>query len=242
MPATLGIMRGGVARWKRGVGGTGIASAVAYAFGGACDAATSQTAAESATTIKAAKYAGATVERHTVTDSGITIDALDPDRLKTWFAGNDPLTGERRGRELVSPATDLVFDATINAPKSYSLAAVLDPDLADAYEALQDRLRDRTIMMWQRELNARRGKGGLQREELAQIEVVELRHERSRALDAHKHRHLWLNAKVLGRDGQWSSLDSRVMLRLQTVINAEGDLAARTDPQWLAALDNRHKR
>ncbi|MFM9785932.1 hypothetical protein ACKI13_48535, partial [Streptomyces scabiei] len=34
--------------------------------------------------------------------------------------------------------------------------------------------------------------------DLAQIEVVELRHGRSRALDAHKHRHLWLNAKVLG--------------------------------------------
>src|SRR5690606_14282258 len=57
-----------------------------------------------------------------------------------------------------------------------------------------------------------------------------------RALDAHKHRHLWLNAKVLGRDGKWSSIDSRVMLRFQNVVNAEGDLAARTDPEWLAAL------
>jgi len=236
MPATLGIMRGGVARWKRGVGGTGVASAVAYAFDGACDSTHSHTAEETAATINAARYAGMVVERHTVTDSGIAVDALGPDALRVWFAGSDPETGERRGRDLTSPATDLVFDATINAPKSYSLAAVLDPELEAAYEALQDRLRDRTIRMWQRELNARRGAGGLQREDLAQIEVVELRHERSRALDAHKHRHLWLNAKVLGRDGRWSSLDSRVMLRLQNVVNAEGDLAARTDPEWLAAL------
>ena len=186
--------------------------------------------------MRAARYAGTVVERHTVTDEGIAVDALDVDALRSWFSGDDPTTGERRGRELTSPATDLVFDATVNAPKSFSLAAVLDDDLAAAYDALQDRLRDRTITMWKDELNARRGRGGIEREELAQVEVVELRHERSRALDAHKHRHLWLNAKVLGRDGKWSSVDSRVMLRLQNVINAEGDLAARTDPEWLAAL------
>jgi hypothetical protein len=227
-------MRGGVARWKRGVGGSGITSAAAYAFGGACDSSHDLDPTEG--TIAAARYAGATVERFTVTDDGIAVDQLDVDQLQTWFSGADPETGERRGRDLTSPATDLVLDATINAPKSFSLAAVLDPEIAEAYEALQNRLRDRIITMWQQELNARRGQAGRVREELARIEVVELRHERSRALDAHKHRHLWLNAKVLGRDGRWSSLDSRVMLRFQNVVNAEGDLAARTDPEWLALL------
>lgn len=230
------LMRGGVARWKRGVGGSGIASAAAYAFGGACDSSHDHDVDKTDGTIAAARYAGATVERFVVTDEGIAVDALDVDRLQVWFSGADPETGERRGRDLSSPATDQVLDATINAPKSFSLAAVLDPELASAYEALQDRLRDRIITMWQEELNARRGQAGRDREDLAQIEVVELRHERSRALDAHKHRHLWLNAKVLGRDGKWSSIDSRVMLRFQNVVNAEGDLAARTDPEWLAAL------
>lgn len=229
-------MRGGVARWKRGVGGSGITSAAAYAFGGACDASHDHDLDKTEGTIAAARYAGATVERFVVTDEGIAVDALDVDRLQVWFSGADPETGERRGRDLSSPATDQVLDATINAPKSFSLAAVLDPELATAYEALQDRLRDRIITMWQEELNARRGQAGRDREDLAQIEVVELRHERSRALDAHKHRHLWLNAKVLGRDDKWSSIDSRVMLRFQNVVNAEGDLAARTDPEWLAAL------
>jgi len=68
------------------------------------------------------------------------------------------------------------------------------------------------------------------------VEVVELRHERSRALDPHKHRHLWLNVKVQGVDGKWSRIDSRVAMRFQNVVNAEGDLAARTDPRWLAVL------
>lgn len=91
------------------------------------------------------------------------------------------------------------------------------------------------MLTWQTELNARRGHGGLIREELTRIEVVELQHRRSRALDPHIHRHLWLNTKVLGADGKWSNLDSRVAM-LHTVVNAEGELAARTDPAWIAAL------
>ncbi|MFU8947700.1 relaxase domain-containing protein [Mycetocola zhadangensis] len=174
--------------------------------------------------------------RYTATDSGITTDALTRDKLRAWIEGIDPDTGIQRGRVIPTPDADLLLDATINAPKSYSVVALIDDELAGEYEALQDRLRDRIVSTWQRELNARRGAGGAHREELARIEVVELRHERSRSLDPHKHRHLWLNMKVQGRDGKWSNLDSRVALRFQTVVNAEGDLAARTDPQWMAAL------
>src|SRR4029079_2334504 len=74
------------------------------------------------------------------------------------------------------------------------------------------------------------------REEITRIEVVELQHRRSRALDPHIHRHLWLNIKVLGADGKWSNLESRVAMKLHTVVNAEGELAARTDPAWISAL------
>nr|WP_287269354.1 AAA family ATPase [Microbacterium sp.] len=112
----------------------------------------------------------------------------------------------------------------------------MHPELATEFEALQDRLRDRILLTWQSELNARRGHNGVFREDVMRIEVVELRHRRSRALDPHIHRHLWLNIKVLGADGKWSNLDSRVAMKLHTVINAEGELAARTDPAWSAAL------
>ncbi|MDN4597629.1 AAA family ATPase [Leifsonia virtsii] len=174
--------------------------------------------------------------RYIVGNGAIRDDLLTRDHLKNWVDGLDPLTGERRGRDLESPVADLILDATINAPKSFSIAAMLDPDLAAAYEDLQDRLRDRIVKLWQSELNARRGKGGAIRENLARIEVVELRHERSRSLDPHKHRHLWLNVKVQGVDGKWSNIDTRVALRFQNVINAEGDLASRTDPAWIRAL------
>lgn len=186
--------------------------------------------------IAAAGYADAVMTRYIVENGAIRDDLLTRDQLKDWVDGLDPLTGERRGRDLESPVADLILDATINAPKSFSIAAMLDPDLAAAYEDLQDRLRDRIIKLWQAELNARRGKGGTIREDLACIEVVELRHERSRSLDPHKHRHLWLNVKVQGQDGRWSNIDTRVALRFQNVINAEGDLASRTDPIWIHAL------
>ncbi|WP_235491960.1 AAA family ATPase [Leifsonia sp. Root112D2] len=186
--------------------------------------------------LAAADYADAVMTRYIVEDGAIRDDLLTRNQLRDWVDGIDPLTGQRRGRDLESPVADLVLDATINAPKSFSIAAMLDGELNAAYEDLQDRLRDRIIKMWQTELNARRGKAGCIRENLTRVEVVELKHERSRSLDPHMHRHLWLNVKVQGTDGKWSNVDTRVALRFQNVVNAEGDLACRTDPVWVAAL------
>jgi ATP-dependent exoDNAse (exonuclease V), alpha subunit - helicase superfamily I member len=207
---------------------------VQYAFGGVCDATLTAKTADGV--LAAAGYADAVMTRYIVENGAIRDDLLTRTQLKDWVDGVDPLTGERRGTSLDSPAADLILDATINAPKSYSIAAMLDTELAAAYEDLQDRLRDRIIKLWQSELNARRGHGGATRENLARVEVVELKHERSRSLDPHKHRHLWLNVKVQGVDGKWSNVDTRVALRFQNVINAEGDLASRTDPTWIHAL------
>ncbi|MBO1741652.1 AAA family ATPase [Leifsonia sp. TF02-11] len=205
-----------------------------YAFGGVCDATLTAKTADGV--LAAAGYADAVMTRYIVENGAIREDLLTRSQLKDWVDGVDPLSGERRGRDLESPVADLILDATINAPKSFSIAAMLDADLAAAYEDLQDRLRDRIVKLWQSELNARRGKQGAIREDLARIEVVELRHERSRSLDPHKHRHLWLNVKVQGVNGKWSNVDTRVALRFQNVVNAEGDLASRTDPVWIAAL------
>jgi hypothetical protein len=211
-----------------------VRQAIAYAFGGVCDS--HLTAKTAQGVLAAADYAGAVMTRYIVQNGSIRDDLLTRKQLRTWVDGGDPLTGEHRGFEMSSPNADLVLDATINAPKSFSIAAMLDPELNAAYEDLQDRLRDRIIHLWQEELNARRGKGGCIREDLARVEVVELKHERSRSLDPHKHRHLWLNVKVQGIDGKWSNVDTRVALRFQNVINAEGDLAARTDLAWITAL------
>ncbi|GAA1969013.1 hypothetical protein GCM10009776_35130 [Microbacterium deminutum] len=208
---------------------------MAYAFKGTCDShLRSVTGVEALAGYSNVDATRAT--RFTVEDGAITVDGLRPEELRRWVDGHDPLTDAHRGRELTSPTADLILDGTINAPKSYSIATLINSDLAFEFEALQDRLRDRIITLWQEELNARRGAGGRVREALGRIEVVELRHRRSRALDPHIHRHLWLNVKVQGEDGKWSNVDSRVAMKMHTLINAEGELAARTDPTWMAAL------
>ncbi|MGZ0712580.1 AAA family ATPase (plasmid) [Coraliomargarita sp. W4R53] len=228
-------MRGGLERWKRGVESQGVRQAMAYAFKGSCDShLRSVSGVEALASYSQADEA--TVTRFTVEGGMTNTDELDPVALRRWVDGHDPLTDEQRGRDLTSPHADLILDGTINAPKSYSIAALIHPELAREFESLQDRLRDRIMLTWQSELNARRGAGGRIREALSKIEVVELQHRRSRALDPHTHRHLWLNVKVLGEDGKWSNVDSRVAMKMHTLINAEGELAARTDPQWINAL------
>lgn len=226
-------MRGGLRRWKRGTQSRGIRNAVGYAVDGACDAHVARPAGVDA----AVAYGrGTRVERFTVIGGFVARDRLGARALRRWISGEEPATAEPRGRVMHSPSADLLLDGTINFSKSYSLAALVDPEIAVAFEQLQDRLRDRIIMLWRRELNARRGAGGRVRERIERLEVVELRHRRSRSLDPHIHRHLWLSMKVQGEDGKWSNLDSRVAMKLHTVVNAEGELAARTDPEWVAAL------
>lgn len=228
-------MRGGLRSWKRGVAARGVRNALAYAFDGTCDAHHNVGAGIGA----AATYGeadGRTIKRFTVVSEGIARDELDTAQLRLWIEGKDPRSGAERGRAHSLENADLLLDGTLNFPKSYSIASLLVPELATEFEQLQDRMRNRTIALWQRELNARRGRGGRIRESIARLEVVELAHRRSRALDPHIHRHLWLNMKVQGVDGKWSSLDSRVAMKLHTVVNAEGELTARTDPTWLDAL------
>lgn len=228
-------MRGGLERWKRGVDSRGVRHAIAYALEGTCDAHLQHSTGSDALAIYS-ESADSTVTRYVVQDGAVRSDGLSAGGLRVWLTGHDPATGEERGTSLLRPDADLLLDGTLNHPKSYSIAALLHPELAIAFEALQDRLRDRILILWQRELNARRGHGGLVRESIARLEVVELQHRRSRALDPHAHRHLWLNVKVQGEDGKWTNVDSRVAMRFHTVVNAEGELAARTDPDWIAAL------
>lgn len=207
---------------------------MSYAFDGACDSHHRMPGVDGLEAYSGVD--GSTVTLFVRDAKGQAQRELNATELRAWVDGCDPESGERRGRHLPSPEADLLLDGTVNAPKSFSIAAMLAEELAAEFESLQDRLRDRILNVWLQELNARRGAGGRIRENLARIEVVELRHRRSRALDPHIHRHLWLNVRVRGIDGAWSNVDSRVAMRVHNVVNAEGDLAARTDPGWRTAL------
>jgi len=135
-------MRGGLERWKRGADSGGIKQAVRYAFEGTCD---SHFRTSSGVAALESYANAATVSRFIVTDDGIERDALNAEQLRTWVEGRDPLTGEERGRLILTPNADLVLDGTVNAPKTFSIASLIHPEIAAEFERLQDRLRDRIV-------------------------------------------------------------------------------------------------
>jgi exodeoxyribonuclease V alpha subunit len=199
-------MRGCLERWERGVESRGVRQAIGYALEGTCDAHLQHsTGADALAAYSAAS--DSSVSRFIAENVVVTSDELTAGGLRVWLTGHDPVTGEERGHQRLSPDADLLLDGTLNHQKSYSTATLLHPQLAAEFEALQDRLRDRILLIWQTAFNARRGHGGLSREAIARIEVVELQHRRSRALDPHIHRHPMAQHQGARRGRKWSNLD-----------------------------------
>ncbi|MBA2560544.1 MAG: relaxase domain-containing protein, partial [Propionibacteriales bacterium] len=70
---------------------------------------------------------------------------LDGDGYEQWGAGHDPKTGEARGRLRRDGSAVRFVEITVNGPKTWSLAAALDPEVAAAYDAAQDRAAEQII-------------------------------------------------------------------------------------------------
>src|ERR671917_1283543 len=58
---------------------------------------------------------------------------------ETWVAGRDPDTGDPRGRLRTDERAVRFVEVVVNGPKSWSLAAAMHDDVAEAYDAAQDR-------------------------------------------------------------------------------------------------------
>src|SRR3954454_6317142 len=65
--------------------------------------------------------------------------ALAGDGYEAWVAGREPDTGEPRGRLRSDERAVRFVEVVVNGPKSWSLAAAVHPDIAEAYDAAQDR-------------------------------------------------------------------------------------------------------
>lgn len=121
----------------------GVRQAIGYALEGTCDAHLQHSPAFTRSKC---------IERHPIRplhDSSWrtgSSDKLTAGPLRVWLTGHDLVTGEERGRQQLSPDADLPLDGTLNHPKSFSIAALLHPDLTAEFKALQDRLRDRILL------------------------------------------------------------------------------------------------
>jgi exodeoxyribonuclease V alpha subunit len=177
-------------------------------------------------------------ERWTATRDGITwfVDRLDGQSYERWVAGVDPVTGLPKGRLRNDERANRFQDITINGPKSWSLVAALVPEVAAAYDAVQERAATQVVAWLSGHLTYRVGRRGEQvQAPVDQIEAVMVRHHTSRAGDPHRHIHLQINARVWG-NAAWRGLHTVGFRDSLAAMNGIGHAAMMTDPQFRAVL------
>jgi exodeoxyribonuclease V alpha subunit len=161
---------------------------------------------------------------------------MNGDTYQAWVAGMVVETGQPKGR-LRKDADALRFvEVTINGPKTWSLAAALNPDVSAALDATQERAAKQIIKYLAEHATTRVGPRGRQVQvPVEQIEAAVIRHYTSRAGDPHRHLHLQINARVFAK-GAWRGLHSVGVRDMIEAINGIGHAAIATDPEFRAAL------
>jgi conjugative relaxase-like TrwC/TraI family protein len=133
---------------------------------------------------------------------------LDGDGYERWVAGYDVATGCAKGRLRDDEHALRFVEVVVNGPKTWSLAAALHPDIAEAYDAAQSRAASEIIGWVAEHATTRVGPRGRQAQvPVEKIEAAVIRHYTSRAGDPHRHLHLQINARVFAA-GAWRGLHS----------------------------------
>ncbi len=176
-------------------------------------------------------------ERFVATPDGVeAVGALDGDAYEAWVAGLDPLSGEPRGRLRHDASAVRFVEVVVNGPKSWSLAAALDPKIAAAYDAAQGRAAQQITGWLAQHATTRVGPRGRQVQmPVERIEAAVVRHYTSRAGDPHRHLHLQINARVWAA-GRWRGLHTVGVRDMIDAINGIGHAAVMCDPQFRQAL------
>ncbi len=173
------------------------------------------------------------------TAGGVRVQELTPltgDGYQAWVAGRDPETTEPWGRLRTDERTVRFVEVVVNGPKSWSLAAAVHPDVAEAYDAAQDRAAEQIIGWLTEHATTRVGpRGGQVQVPVEVLEAVTVRHYTSRAGDPHRHLHLQINARVLAAE-KWRDLHTVGVRDFLAAINGIGHAAVACDPQFRAAL------
>jgi exodeoxyribonuclease V alpha subunit len=162
--------------------------------------------------------------------------SLTGDGYETWVAGRDPDIGLPRGRLRTDERAVRFVEVVVNGPKSWSLAAAVHHDVAEAYDAAQDRAAAQIIGWLAEHASTRIGpRGGQVQVPVEVLEAVTVRHYTSRAGDPHRHLHLQINARVFAA-GRWRGLHTVGVRDFLAAINGIGHAAVACDPQFRAAL------
>ncbi len=166
----------------------------------------------------------------------LVVGSMDGDTYERWVAGYDVDTGVAKGRLRQDEDALRFLEVTINGPKTWSLAASLHPELADAYDAAQDRAAAEVIGWLAENSTTRVGPRGRQVQvPVEQLEAAVVRHYTSRAGDPHRHLHLQINARVYAA-GRWRGIHSVGTVQSIAAVNGIGHAAVACDPQFRQAL------
>lgn len=161
--------------------------------------------------------------------------SLDGDAYEKWVAGLDR-NGEPKGR-LRTDARGLRFvEVVVNGPKTWSIAAAINPEVALAYDRALDRAANEIVSWLAANSTTRVGPRGSQIQvAVDRIEATVIRHYTSRAGDPHRHLHLQINSRVLAQ-GAWRGLHSVGVVDSIEAINGMGHAAIACDPQFRREL------
>src|SRR5450631_3217547 len=160
---------------------------------------------------------------------------LTGDAYEAWVGGYDTDTGAPKGKLRSDDQAVRFVEVVVNGPKTWSLAAALHPDIAEAYDAAQDRAAVQ-IIGWLADSTTRVGPRGRQVQvPVQELEAVTVRHYTSRAGDPHRHLHLQVNARVFA-EGTWRGLHTVGVRDSLDAINGIGQAAVMCDPDFRAAL------
>ena len=178
-------------------------------------------------------------------DAAVTLDGevavrergwIAGDEYEAWVAGVDPDTGEARGRLRADANAVRFVEVIVNGPKSWSLAAELHPDIAQAYEAAQDRAAEQIVKWMGQHATTRVGPRGQQvSTPVEYLDAVAIRHYTNRAGDPHRHLHLQINARVRAA-GKWYGIDTVAVRNSIPALQGIGHGVVTADPQFRTAL------
>ena len=163
-------------------------------------------------------------------------DSMDGETYEQWVAGVDLGVGRKKGH-VRDEANALRFvEVVINGPKTWSLAAVLYPEISAALDRAQDKAVAEIVNWVAEHATTRLGPRGRQVQvPVERIQAAAIRHYTSRAGDPHRHIHLQINARVWAA-GAWRGLHSVGLRDSIEAINGIGHAAVVADPAFRRVL------
>lgn len=172
------------------------------------------------------------------------IQLLTPEEYQGWVEWIDPRTGEKRGtlKERVHPVTGkteqsvMFIDKTINAPKSLSVLAAIDPQFATVLERTMGRAAEAIGRYQAQNLHTRIMSQGVRSwVPVERLESATVVHKTSREGDPFWHLHFQtLNRVYVG--GRWRALDTAELVKHNATINALGTAMINGDMELRAYL------